>query len=226
MTLTMRKTWGHTMILDNFRDADFSDLGSSPVSVRYTVLTVVLALILVAGFFLLINNKKAQLAQEGQQELALMTDFEFKQQKGANLEAYEQQLTDMRDLLKTMFRQLPSKTEMDKLLVDVSQTALAAGIDVQLFEPQAETYRDFYAERPIIIRMLGDYHQFGEFVSGVAALPRVVILTMHDIALTRAKANQGRFGGTEERLVLEGRVKTYRYVDEDEVAERAAEQAP
>lgn len=214
------------MILDDFRSADFSDLGSSPGSVRYTVLTIALILILVAGFFLLIDDKKKQLAQEEQQELGLRTDFEYKQQKSANLEAYEQQLADMHELLETMFRQLPSKTEMDKLLVDVSQTALGAGIDVQLFEPQAEAFRDFYAERPISIRMLGDYHQFGEFVSGVAALPRVVILTMHDISLTRAKAGQSRFGDSEGRLVLEGRVKTYRYVDEDEVAQRSAEQAP
>ena len=214
------------MILDDFRSADFSDLGSSPGSVRYTVLTIALILILVAGFFLLIDDKKNQLAQEEQQEFGLRTDFEYKQQKSANLEAYEQQLADMHELLETMFRQLPSKTEMDKLLVDVSQTALAAGIDVQLFEPQAEAFRDFYAERPISIRMLGDYHQFGEFVSGVAALPRVVILTMHDISLTRAKAGQSRFGDSEGRLILEGRVKTYRYVDEEEVAQRSAEQEP
>ena len=214
------------MILDDFRSADFSDLGSSPGSVRFTVLTIALILILVAGFFLLIDDKKNQLAQEEQQELGLRSDFEYKQQKSANLEAYEQQLADMHELLETMFRQLPSKTEMDKLLVDVSQTALAAGIDVQLFEPQAEAFRDFYAERPISIRMLGDYHQFGEFVSGVAALPRVVILTMHDISLTRAKAGQSRFGDSEGRLVLEGRVKTYRYVDENEVAQRSVEQAP
>ena len=214
------------MILDDFRSADFSDLGSSPGSVRFTVMTIALILILVAGFFLLINDKKDQLAQEEQQELSLRSDFEYKQQKAANLEAYEQQLVDMEEMLETMFRQLPSKTEMDKLLVDVSQTALGAGIDVQLFEPQAEAHRDFYAERPISIRMLGDYHQFGEFVSGVAALPRVVILTMHDISLTRAAANQSRFGDSEGRLILEGRVKTYRYVDEEEVAQRAAEQAP
>ena len=214
------------MILDDFRSADFSDLGSSPGVVRFTVMTIALVLILVAGFFLLINDKKDQLAQEVQQELSLKSDFEYKQQKAANLEAYEQQLADMEELLETMFRQLPSKTEMDKLLVDVSQTALAAGIDVQLFEPQAEAYRDFYAERPISIRMLGEYHQFGEFVSGVAALPRVVILTMHDISLTRASAKQSRFGDSEGRLILEGRVKTYRYVDEEEVAQQAAEQAP
>jgi len=208
------------MIIDDLRNADFSDLGNSPGSVRLSILTVAVILILAAGYYLLINDKRDELKREQAQEMTLKTDFEYKQQKSANLEAYEEQLADMRELLETMFRQLPGKTEMDKLLVDVSQTALAAGIDVQLFEPQQEAFKDFYAERPIIIRMLGDYHQFGEFVSGVAALPRVVILTMHDIALTRAP------GSSSGQLVLEGRVKTYRYVDEDEVAQRTSEQAP
>jgi type IV pilus assembly protein PilO len=214
------------MIFRDLRDTDYSDLGGAAVSVKYTILLIVLVLLLVAGYFLLIKDKKIELEQTRQQELVLLADFEFKQQKAANLEAYEQQLVDMQELLQTMFRQLPNKTEMDKLLVDVSQTALAAGIDVQLFEPQAEAFQDFYAERPIVVKMLGDYHEFGEFVSGVAALPRVVILTMHDISLTRAGANQSLFGNSEGRLILEGRVKTYRYVDEEEVAQRAAEQAP
>ena len=214
------------MIIDDLRNADFTDLGSAPGSVRYLLLSVVLILILVAGFYLLLDDKRIELEQTRQQELTLLADFEYKQQKAANLEAYEKQLADMQELLKTMFRQLPGKTEMDKLLVDISQSALAAGIDVQLFEPNAEVVQDFYAERPISIRMLGDYHEFGEFVGGVASLPRVVILTMHDISLRRASANQSRYGDSEGRLILEGRVKTYRYVDEEEVAQRAAEQAP
>ena len=209
------------MIFEDLRDADFTDLGSAPTSVRVILLTVTMILILAAGFYLFVKDKIDVLEQERQTELGLRSDFEYKQQKAANLEAYEQQLVDMQELLKTMFRQLPGKTEMDKLLVDVSQTALAAGIDVQLFEPQAEAFQDFYAERPILIRMLGDYHEFGDFVSGVAALPRVVILTMHDISLKRAGANQSRFGDSEGRLILEGRVKTYRYVDDDEAAARA-----
>lgn len=205
------------MIIDDLRNAEFSDLGSSPPSVRYTLLSVVLILILVAGYFLWVEDKTIELEQARQQEQTLLADFEYKQQKAANLEAYEKQLADMRELLETMFRQLPSKTEMDKLLVDVSQTALGAGIDVQLFEPLAEGFQDFYAERPISIRMLGDYHEFGEFVAGVAALPRVVILTMHDISLTRAGANQSRYGDSEGRLILEGTVKTYRYIEDGEI---------
>lgn len=210
------------MILDDLRNADFSDLGNAPGSVRYLLLGTAAALILAAGYYLLINDKRDELKREGQRELTLRTDFEYKQQKSANLEAYEKQLADMNELLETMFRQLPSKTEMDKLLVDVSQTALAAGIDVQLFEPLGESNLDFYAERPINVRMVGDYHEFGEFVSGVAALPRVVILTMHDISLKRAKIDKN--GDGRERLLLEGRVKTYRYIDEEELAQLAAEQ--
>ncbi len=209
-------------MLEDLRNADFSDIGSAPSSVRYFILTVLLVLLVIAGYFLLIKDKWAQLERVEQQEFALRTDFEAKQQKAANLENYEAQLAEMRDLLETMFRQLPGKTEMDKLLVDVSQTALAAGIDVQLFEPQSEQFKDFYAERPISIRMMGNYHEFGEFVSGVAALPRVVILTMHNVSLRRAEGG----GFATGRLLLEGQVKTYRYIDEEEAEQLAGGTAP
>jgi type IV pilus assembly protein PilO len=204
-------------MLRDFQDIEWTDLGSAPTSVRYTLLSLLLVLLIVLGYFLQISDKWDELDRVKQEEFALRSDFEVKQQKAANLEAYEAQLVEMQDLLQTMFRQLPSKTEMDKLLVDVSQTALAAGIDVQLFEPMTEEPKDFYAERPISIRMLGDFHQFGDFVSGVAELPRVVILTMHDISLRVAPP---QYAG---RLLLEGQVKTYRYIDETEAAEMAAE---
>lgn len=207
-------------MLNDFRDIEWSDLGSSPTTVRYTLLTLLLIALIVLGYYLQISDKWDELDRVEQEEFALRSDFETRQQKAANLEAYEAQLVEMQDLLQTMFRQLPSRTEMDKLLVDVSQTALASGIDVQLFEPMTEEPKDFYAERPIRIRMLGDFHQFGEFVSGVAELPRVVILTMHDISLRVAPP---QFGG---RLLLEGQVKTYRYIDETEAAQVAAEGAP
>ena len=205
-------------MLDDLRNVDFADMGSAPTGVRYFLLLVLLILIAVAGYFLMVKDKWAQLERVEQQEFALRADFEEKQQKAANLEAYEAQLAEMRELLETMFRQLPSKTEMDKLLVDVSQTALASGIDVQLFEPLAEQFKDFYAERPIAVRMMGNYHEFGDFVSGVAALPRVVILTMHNVSLRRATGGPR----AEGRLILEGQVKTYRYIDEEEAAQLAA----
>ncbi|HMB58318.1 MAG TPA: type 4a pilus biogenesis protein PilO [Xanthomonadales bacterium] len=205
-------------MLNELRDLDFNDIGSAPVSVRYVILGVLLAIILAIGYYLLVKNKIEQLERVEAVELTLRSEFEYKQQKAANLEAYEAQLAEMRELLETMFRQLPSKTEMDKLLVDISQTALGSGIDVQLFQPNAETKHDFYAERPISVRMLGDYHQFGEFVSGVASLPRVVILTMHDIALRRATDRDVGVSRIDGRLILEGTVKTYRYIDDDEAA--------
>ena len=212
-------------MLNELRDLDFNDIGSASPSVRYVILGFLLLIILGIGYFLLIMAKKEQLELVLGLENNLRQEFEYKQSKAANLEAYEAQLEEMQELLETMFRQLPSKTEMDKLLVDVSQTALGAGIDVQLFQPNTEGFHDFYAERPISVRMLGDYHQFGEFVSGVASLPRVVILTMHDIALRRATDRD--IGGEEGdgRLILEGTVKTYRYIDEEEAAEIEAAQA-
>jgi type IV pilus assembly protein PilO len=213
-------------MLNELRDLDLNDIGSAPASVRFVILGVLLAIILTIGYFLLIQSKKEQLEMVQGLELRLRAQFEQKQAKAANLEAYEAQLAEMQELLETMFRQLPSRTEMDKLLVDVSQTALGAGIDVQLFQPNAEAFHDFYAERPISVRMMGDYHQFGEFVSGVASLPRVVILTMHDISLRRAEARDAGASGADGRLILEGIVKTYRYIDEDEASARDQAGAP
>ncbi len=207
-------------MLREFQDIEWSDIGSAPAIVRYVLLSVLLVGLIIAGYYVQISDKWDELDRVKQEEFALRSEFETKQQKAANLDEYEKQLVEMQDLLQTMFRQLPSKTEMDKLLVDVSQTALAAGIDVQLFQPMTEEPKDFYAERPITIRMLGDFHQFGDFVSGVAELPRVVILTMHDISLRLATA---QFSG---RLILEGQVKTYRYIDEEEAAQMAAETGP
>src|SRR5262249_25596739 len=117
-----------------------------------------------------------------------------------------------------MLRQLPSKNEMPDLIVDISQTALASGITNELFQPGPETAREFYAEKPISLQMVGSYHQFGAFVSGVASLPRVVIMTMHDISLTPG-------AGKDNLVVLKGRVKPYRYLDDEETA-AAAKSAP
>jgi type IV pilus assembly protein PilO len=122
-----------------------------------------------------------------------------------------------------MLRQLPSKTEMPDLIVDISQTALATGLQNKLFQPGSETPKEFYAEKPIQLRLVGTYHQFGAFVSGVASLPRVVILTMHDIALK--PANGASAIKPNAALELAGTVKTYRYLDEDETKAQEAKTA-
>jgi type IV pilus assembly protein PilO len=138
----------------------------------------------------------------------------------------------MKEMLRTMLRQLPSKTEMPDLLVDISQTALAAGIVVDLFQPGGEIVKEFYAEKPIQLKMIGTYHQFGTFISGVASLPRVVILTMHDVSLKPAKAATGPGSASAlalasgGQLLLEGTVKTYRYVDDEEAAAAQAAAKP
>ena len=137
-----------------------------------------------------------------------------KQGRAANLEPLKQQLAQMELMLQQMLRQLPSKNEMPDLIVDVSQTALATGISNELFQPGPETKQEFYAEKPISLRMVGTYHQFGAFVSGVASLPRVVIMTMHNISLTPRAGKPGL-------LVLEGTIRTYRYLDDEEMAQQA-----
>ena len=141
-------------------------------------------LIVLAGWYFEISDQQDELQKKQAQEEQLKKEFTEKQSKVVNLEALKAQLDEMRDMLRQLLRQLPSKTEMPELLVNISQTALSAGLETQLFKPGAEAVKEgFYAEKPIQLRMLGTYHQFGTFISGVAALPRVVILTMHDVAL-------------------------------------------
>lgn len=202
----------------DLRNLDTSNPGGWPASVKAFFCALLAIFILILGWFLLINDQRTLLDGEKSKEATLRTQFEDKQARAVNLEPLKQQLADMEMMLQQMLRQLPSRTEMADLIVDISQTALASGIQNELFQPQPEIRKEFYAEKPIALRMVGTYHQFGAFVSGVASLPRVVIMTMHDISL---KPRDGaRPGGA---LVLEGTVKTYRYLDADEEAEAAAQ---
>lgn len=203
-------------LLDDLRKADVNNLGSSPFGVQAVFAFILFAIICGIGWFMYFKPKNEEFDTLVRAEADLRQQFELKQGRAANLQAYREQLQQIELVLQQMLRQLPSKTEMPDLLVDVSQTALASGIQNELFEPQPEITKDFYAEKPISLRMVGTYHQFGTFVSGVASLPRVVILTMHDITLrTNDKAAPGAPSG---QLILEGTVKTYRYLDEDEQA--------
>ena len=200
----------------DLRNLDTSNPGGWPSSVKAFFCALLVVFIFVLGWFLLINDQRTLLDSEKNKESGLRTQFENKQARAVNLEPLKLQLADMELMLQQMLRQLPSRTEMADLIVDISQTALASGIQNELFQPQAEIKKEFYAEKPIKLRMVGTYHQFGAFVSGVASLPRVVIMTMHDISL------KPRDGGTAGgALLLEGTVKTYRYLDADEEAETA-----
>jgi type IV pilus assembly protein PilO len=211
----------------DIRSLDFQRMGGWPPAVKGVFVGLILVVIIAGGWWWQVEPLREQMRAHEAKEQELLQTFEFKQGKVVNLEAYKAQLEEMKELLRQMLRQLPSKTEMPDLLVDVSQTALSTGIDNQKFQPGSEIVKEFYAEKPITLRMVGSYHQFGSFVSGVASLPRVVILTMHDISLkpqgTAAAATGITPGGA---LVLEGTVKTYRYVEEEEPAEPAAAPAP
>jgi len=195
--------------LDDLRELDQQNPGTWPKGVKLATGILIAILIIGAGWYFKIRNDQALLEQKAAEENRLFQTFEDKHRKAARLEEYEQQLEDMKEILRGLLRQLPSQTEIPSLLRDISQTASATGIEVELFRPQAEIKKEFYAEKPISLRMVGDYHQFGEFVSGVASLARVVILTMHDIGLEPIDESR-------PELVLEGTVKTYRYLDESE----------
>ncbi|HZV38689.1 MAG TPA: type 4a pilus biogenesis protein PilO [Pseudoxanthomonas sp.] len=203
-------------------DLDFNNIGGWPKQAKIVFCVLIGLFILVMAWLLLIKGKREELQGLERQEADLRMEFETKQGRAANLQPLKQQLAQMEQVLQQMLRQLPSKTEMPDLIVDISQTALSTGLSNQLFQPGAETPREFYAERPIALRMVGSYHQFGAFVSGVASLPRVVILTMHDISL-KPKAGSKITGNTP--LELAGTVKTYRYLDEEETAAQAQSKA-
>ncbi len=203
--------------LDDLRNLDRNDVGGWPQSVKIFFLVLLFAVVILGGWYFKVSNQQDDLEQARRQETKLKQEFAQKQAKAVNLDALEKQLAQMKDMLHQLLRQLPSKTEMPQLLVDISQTALAAGIDTEVFQPEGEITKDFYAEKPIQLKMVGTYHQFGTFISDVASLPRVVILTMHDVSLTPlSKTSRGTGLSAGQQLVLQGTVKTYRYLDADE----------
>ncbi len=202
------------MNLQDLNKLEFNDIGEWPTGVKL-VLVLLLAILVGAGWYYYDTQEQyAALERVRREEKDLRVSFEEKQAKAANYEKYKQQLAEMQQTFGAMLRQLPNKKEVADLLVDVSQTGLAAGLEFQLFQPQAEVPKDFYAELPIKLRVVGDYHEFGEFVSGLAALPRIV--TIHDIDI-KPIAGQ-RAGG----LVMEATAATYRYLEEGGAAGHAA----
>ncbi len=204
----------------SLKNLDFNNIGNWPQNAKIGFCVLIGVLILILFYFVFISGKREELRGLESQEVTLRQKFEQEQAKAANLEPLKQQLAQMEQVLQQMLRQLPSKTEMPDLIIDISQTALSSGLTNELFQPGPETPREFYAEKPISLRMVGNYHQFGAFVSGVASLPRVVILTMHDISLKPKDTKAGiRPGGA---LELSGTVKTYRYLDDEETAAQEA----
>jgi type IV pilus assembly protein PilO len=205
-------------LLEQLRNLDPNDVGRWPLGVRLGAVGVIFLLATVAaGYFMAWKPQKPQLEDAQAQEQQLFSTLEQKARKAANLEAYKVQLKEMEQSFGAMLRQLPNKTEVPNLLVDISQTGLAAGLEEKLFQPAQENRKDFYAELPIKIRLTGSFHAIGNFVSGIAALPRIV--TLHDIDIVPLGKEP-----TSDQLQLDVTAKTYRYLDDEEQAEAQAQQ--
>ena len=207
------------MKLQDLNSLDFNDIGEWPTPVKLFLVLLVAVLVGVAWYYMDTQDQYAALERVRREEKELRTSFEEKQQKAANYEKYKAQLAEMQQTFGAMLRQLPNKKEVADLLIDVSQTGLAAGLEFQLFQPQNEIPKDFYAELPIAIRQTGTYHEMGNFASGIAALPRIV--TLHDIEIVPVSAKDARAGSSGD-LTLNVTAKTYRYLDEEEQAGDAA----
>lgn len=199
------------MDLTQLNDLELSSIGEWPAPIKAVVVILLCAAVGYGWYHFDTEDQIASLDREQATEIKLRAEFERKQQKAANIEAYRQQLEEMNETFGAMLRQLPDRTEVAALLVDVSQTGLAAGLRFELFQPLGERVKDFYAELPISIAVTGEYHEFGRFISGLAALPRIV--TIHNVGIERPD-NRDK---TAEpgKLRLKATVKTYRYLDEE-----------
>lgn len=195
-------------LVEELQNLDVNDVGRWPLVFRIAVIAIVFVVVVGLGvYWFIVQDKAPQLDRVQQEEEQLRITFESKQRKAANYDAYKAQLAQIEQSFGTMLRQLPGETEIPSLIVDISQTGLAAGLREKLFVPQSEIPKDFYAEKPIKIRLTGGYHEIGNFVSGIAALPRIV--TLHNINISREDSN------TFDSLSIEVTAKTYRYLDEE-----------
>lgn len=192
----------------DLNELDFNNINEWPLAAKVVLIVFGCAVIAFGWYYFITSGQIERLERVEQKELELRQSFEQKQHKAANLEGYRQQLAQMEESFGAMLSQLPDETEVASLLVDVSQTGLAAGLEFELFQPSEEVNKDFYAELPIRVRVRGRYHAFATFVSGLAALPRIV--TVHDIRI----AEDDRGGDATAPMTLGAIVKTYRYLEE------------
>lgn len=195
-------------IIEQLQSLDTNDIGRWPLLFRAILIAIIFVAVSVGGSYYFVYRTKAVLLKQAEaKEVELKQTFVAKQRRAANLDDYKAQLKEMEVSFGAMLRQLPSRTEVPSLLVDISQTGLAAGLEERLFQPSSEIKKDFYAELPIKIRLQGSYHDLAQFVSGIAALPRIV--TLHDVLIQPEKNSGGN------KLVLDVTAKTYRYLEEE-----------
>ncbi len=193
----------------NLQDLDIEDLkkiGSAPLPIKIAIIAILCIILIVAGYFLDTSIQNTELEKVIAEEQQLRNIFTEKQAKAANLEAYKQQLEEMRTSFGTLLRQLPNETEIETLLTDISQTGISSGLEIDYFKPEGLRPKEFYSEYPIKLKVTGHYHEFAEFISGVAALPRIV--TVQDIVIAPAEPKGG------VKLSMELTAITYQYLDE------------
>ncbi len=205
-------------LVEELKSLDTNDPGRWPLPFRIAAVAIIFVVVAAGGTYMTVyKNKKPQLEAAEARENELKSQFELDQRKAANLPDYKEQLEQMKRSFGTMLRQLPGQTEIPNLIVDISQTGLGAGLDEKLFETQTENKKDFYAEKPIKIRLAGGYHEIAHFASGIAALPRIV--TLHDIEIKpeiQRDRDEDRRGPLAENLIVNVTAKTYRYLEDDE----------
>lgn len=197
------------MNIDDLRQIDFSqielsNIGDWPLLIKAAAALILAIAVLVAGYFGLTQDTLIELEKVQKKELELRDTFVLKHKKAINLESYKQQLEEMQQTFEALRRQLPDSTQVADLLVEITQAGLGHGLEFDLFEPKSEKPAEFYAELPISIKVTGQYHQIAEFISDVAGFPRIV--TMHNLNLI----------SQDDKLVLIGTAKTYRYLDEEQ----------
>lgn len=192
--------------LDELDIEDLKKIGTAPLPIKIGIIVILCVALLVAGYFLDTTQQQIDLKKVTAEEEQLRLVFSGKQAKAANLEAYKQQLDEMRTSFGTLLRQLPNETEIETLLTDISQTGISAGLDIDYFKPEGLRPKEFYSEYPIKLKVTGRYHEFAEFISGVAALPRIV--TVQDIEIKPSDPKGG------VKLTMELTAITYQYLDE------------
>jgi type IV pilus assembly protein PilO len=194
------------MELSSLSELDFNESGEWPLVVKVISILLICILVWGSGYYFVIADKKVELENLEVQEQQLKATFERKQAKAVNLDAYKAQMREMKTIFSSMLEQLPRKSEVPELLIDISRTGLVNGLEFELFKPENERPIDFYAELPIAMNVTGSYHQFGQFASDIAALPRIV--TLHNFILKPS--------GNENKMTMQIQAKTYRYFDETE----------
>jgi len=192
--------------LNNLDVNDIKKIGMAPLPLKAALIIILCIAVAVGGYFIFTTKQLDALKKVQLEEQALRDTFSEKQAKAANLDAYKQQLEEMKVSFGTLLRQLPNKTEIETLLTDISQTGISSGLEIEFFKPEGLSPKEFYAEYPIKLKVTGRYHEFAEFVSGVAALPRIV--TLKDISIAPASKDGG------VKLSMDVTAVTYQYLDE------------